>query len=72
MVFVTGEADAGKSTLTRAFAEPVRVQDEWIVVAAGNCSAQGAVGDPYLPFREVLGQVLSRYLQACACARENE
>jgi adenylate cyclase len=58
VVFVTGEAGAGKSTLTRAFAEQTRARHADIVVAEGNCSAQGAVGDPYLPFREVLSYLV--------------
>ena len=58
IVFVVGEAGAGKSTLTKTFANQMRAQHAGLAVAAGACSAQGSVGDPYLPFREVLSQVL--------------
>ena len=55
--FVTGEAGAGKSSLVGEFAR--RAQDTYpdLVVAVGICNAQTGVGDPYLPFREVLAQL---------------
>jgi DNA-binding SARP family transcriptional activator/predicted ATPase len=53
-VFVTGEAGQGKTALIRAFAR--RAQDVYpdLIVAGGNCNAYTGVGDPYLPFREIL------------------
>jgi tetratricopeptide (TPR) repeat protein/adenylate kinase len=55
--FVTGEAGAGKSTLTEEFAR--RAQEKYgdLLVAVGDCNAQTGLGDPYLPFREILGQL---------------
>jgi predicted ATPase len=53
--FVTGEAGAGKSSLVTAFAEQAQAQHEDLVVALGTCDAQTGMGDPYLPFREILG-----------------
>ncbi|MFQ5859924.1 MAG: AAA family ATPase, partial [Anaerolineae bacterium] len=51
----TGEAGAGKTALVTEFAR--RAQDSYadLLVAIGNCNAQTGIGDPYLPFREVLG-----------------
>ena len=71
VVFVTGEAGSGKTTLIQEFAR--RAQEvhadpsagsprphsgqveQALVVASGNCSAHTGIGDPYLPFREILG-----------------
>lgn len=54
VVFISGEAGSGKTALVEAFAEEAQRQVDDLIVAIGNCSAQGRVGDPYLPFREVL------------------
>ena len=65
VVFVTGEAGSGKTTLIQEFAR--RSQDEYpdLLVAFGNCNAYTGIGDPYLPFREILefltGDVESRW-----------
>jgi DNA-binding SARP family transcriptional activator/predicted ATPase len=55
VAFVTGEAGSGKTALVQEFTR--RAQDAYpdLVVASGNCSAYTGIGDPYLPFREVLG-----------------
>ncbi|WP_019586623.1 ATP-binding protein [Deinococcus apachensis] len=53
--FVTGEAGGGKTALVQAFARRAQDADEHLAVASGNCNAQSGVGDPYLPFRELLG-----------------
>jgi predicted ATPase/predicted negative regulator of RcsB-dependent stress response len=56
VVFVTGEAGSGKTALVQEFAR--RAQEaagQALVVASGNCNAHTGVGDPYLPFREILG-----------------
>lgn len=57
VAFVTGEAGSGKTVLVNVFA--ARVQDTYpnLVVATANCNAQGGISDPYLPFRELLGQL---------------
>ncbi len=54
VVFITGEAGSGKTALINAFTEDAQQQVGDLIVAIGNCSAQGRIGDPYLPFREVL------------------
>jgi len=53
--FVTGEAGSGKTALVTQFARRVQDAHPDLLVAIGNCNAQTGLGDPYLPFREVLG-----------------
>jgi predicted ATPase len=55
--FITGEAGAGKTTLTENFAQKAQQEHTDLLVAVGNCNAQTGIGDPYLPFREILGQL---------------
>jgi predicted ATPase len=55
--FVTGEAGSGKTTLVTEFARRAQQAHEDLVVAVGQSDAQTGIGDPYLPFREVLGQL---------------
>ena len=57
-VFITAEAGAGKTTLLRAFAERAQADHPDVVLAIGTCNAQGGLGDPYLPFREVLATLI--------------
>jgi predicted ATPase len=52
--FVTGEAGAGKTALVTEFARRSQQQHPDLLVAIGNCNAQTGIGDPYLPFRQVL------------------
>ncbi|MBF6595564.1 MAG: AAA family ATPase [Thermaceae bacterium] len=54
VALVVGEAGSGKTALVKAFAAAAQRQNEDLLLAIGSCSAQGRVGDPYLPFREVL------------------
>lgn len=57
VAFVTGEAGSGKSALMNAFARRAMAAHDDLIVASGNCSAQVGIGDPYLPFREILQMV---------------
>src|SRR3954463_4618388 len=54
VVFVAGEAGAGKSALVTKFVQPAEAADDHLVAAIGECNAQTGMGDPYLPFRELL------------------
>ncbi|MFX1301635.1 MAG: AAA family ATPase, partial [Promethearchaeota archaeon] len=55
VVFVTGEAGQGKSALVAEFARRAQAAHADLVVAGGDCNAHTGIGDPYLPFREILG-----------------
>jgi adenylate cyclase len=55
--FVTGEAGSGKTALVTEFARRAQEAHEDLVVAVGQSDAQTGIGDAYLPFREVLGQL---------------
>jgi predicted ATPase/DNA-binding SARP family transcriptional activator len=55
VIFVTGEAGSGKTALVQEFAWRAQELHSDLVVAGGNCNAYTGIGDPYLPFREVLG-----------------
>jgi predicted ATPase len=52
--FVAGEAGSGKTALVLGFAQRVQEQHPELIVAMGNCNAQIGIGDPFLPFREIL------------------
>lgn len=54
IVFVTGEAGSGKTTLLQEFARRAQAAHPNLCVASGNCNAHTGIGDPYLPFREIL------------------
>jgi len=54
VVFVTGEAGSGKTALMNEFTRRAQASHADLVVAGGNCNAHTGIGDPYLPFREVL------------------
>ncbi len=60
VAFVIGEAGQGKTALLQAFAEQIQRQYASCVVGWGSCNAYTGVGDPYLPFREVLDSILQR------------
>jgi predicted ATPase/DNA-binding XRE family transcriptional regulator len=55
VVFVTGEAGSGKTALVGEFSQRAQERLADLIVAGGHCNAYTGVGDPYLPFREVLG-----------------
>jgi len=54
VVFVTGEAGSGKTSLLGEFSQRAQEEHADLVVAGGNCNAYTGIGDPYLPFREIL------------------
>lgn len=55
VVFVSGEAGVGKSVLLRRFATEARDRMPDLCVASGAGNAYTGVGDPFLPFRQILG-----------------
>jgi DNA-binding SARP family transcriptional activator/predicted ATPase len=55
VAFITGEAGSGKTALIQEFVRRAQDTHGGLVAASGNCNAHTGVGDPYLPFREILG-----------------
>jgi len=55
VAFVTGEAGSGKSALIQEFAWRAQAAHPDLVVAGGHGNAHTGAGDPYLPFRAILG-----------------
>jgi len=55
VAFVTGEAGSGKTALIQEFAQRAQDAHADLIIASGKCNAYTGVGDPYLPFREILG-----------------
>lgn len=55
--FVAGEAGAGKTALVSEFARRAIERDPDLAVVFGDCNSQTGIGDPYLPFREILAQL---------------
>lgn len=54
VVFVTGEAGSGKTTLIQAFHRHAQKKLADLITASGKCDAHTGIGDPYLPFREIM------------------
>lgn len=55
VAFIMGDPGQGKTALTQEFARQAREKYPDLVIASGNCNAYTGIGDPYLPFREILG-----------------
>jgi adenylate cyclase len=56
--FVTGEAGSGKTALIGEFTRRAQQAHPQLLFAVGSCNAQTGLGDPYLPFREILDLLL--------------
>lgn len=54
VVFISGEAGTGKTTLMGEFGRRAQMEHNDLFVAGGSCGAFDGVGDPYLPFRDAL------------------
>ena len=57
IVFITGEAGHGKTTLMTEFARHALRTYPDLIVAGGNSEAYAGTGNPYLPFRDILAQL---------------
>lgn len=66
--FVAGEAGSGKTALTREFIRQALERHENVVVAVGRCNAQTGMGQPYLPFMEILSLLTGEDPKASAAA----
>ena len=54
-MFLLGDAGSGKTTLMREFARIAQEAHPELLVAGGQCNAQTGPGDPFRPFRDILG-----------------
>ncbi len=59
VVFISGEAGSGKTALMRQFTDLAHEERAQLLVARGECNAVTGTGDPYLPFRDVFGCLMS-------------
>ena len=57
VAFITGEAGSGKTALLSEFSRRALETHEDLIITVGNCNAHTGTGDPYLPFREILGML---------------
>jgi adenylate cyclase len=57
VLFVTGGAGRGKTALIDELCRQAQEKHTELVVAKGNCNAHTGVGDPYLPFRDVMAML---------------
>jgi DNA-binding SARP family transcriptional activator len=57
VAFISGGPGRGKTALMRAFGQRALESHPGLLVASGACNAFSGVGDPYLPFREVMGML---------------
>jgi adenylate cyclase len=54
VVFVTGEAGSGKTTLVQEFSRRAQETHPDMIVVAASCHSYHGLGDPFLPFRQIL------------------
>ncbi len=74
VVFIVGGPGRGKTALMNAFARRAMDAHPDLLVASGSCNAYTGMGDPYLPFQEIMdmltGAVEAKYLSG-TIAREH-
>ncbi len=65
ILFLTGSAGRGKTALLDAFTAQALAAYPDLLIARGSCTAYAGVGDPYLPFRDIMamlsGDVAARW-----------
>jgi DNA-binding SARP family transcriptional activator len=54
ITFITGEVGSGKTALMSEFSRRVMRNYKNAIVVSGSCNMHTGIGDPYLPFRELL------------------
>ncbi len=57
VIFITGEVGSGKTALLDAYTQRSLETHPSLTIASGNCNAHTGMGDPYLPWREILCQL---------------
>lgn len=54
MIFITGGPGRGKTALLETFAQQAMERHPSLLVAGGKCNAYSGLGDPYLPYRDMM------------------
>ena len=62
IAFITGGAGRGKTSLLNEFTRRAQKAHNDVIVASGNGNFFAGAGDPFLPFREVLGQLTGDFV----------
>jgi DNA-binding SARP family transcriptional activator len=57
VLFIVGEPGSGKSVLASEFIRQAMASKADLLAVSGRCNAYTGVGDPYLPFREMMGML---------------
>ena len=57
VALISGEAGSGKTWLVQEFARQAQDSHPDLLLVTGNCSSVTGLGDPLLPFREILRQL---------------
>ncbi|MCP5095837.1 MAG: tetratricopeptide repeat protein [Chloroflexi bacterium] len=57
LYFIAGDAGSGKSRLMQQFTHQAMTTYPELLIGLGNCNAYSGIGDPYLPFRDILGML---------------
>jgi len=57
VTFITGEAGSGKTALVAEFTQLAQERCSELIVSTGKCRDHTGILDPFLPFREMLGQL---------------
>lgn len=60
VAFITGEAGSGKTRLMQAFAQEAQHQQPQLIPLFGACQAHSRSGSPFLPFRDLLAQMIGK------------
>jgi predicted ATPase/DNA-binding SARP family transcriptional activator/pimeloyl-ACP methyl ester carboxylesterase len=71
IVFITGGAGRGKTSLMVEFARRAQADHSDLIIAGGNGNTFAGVGDPYLPFREVMDQLTGSVASQGAGGQKN-
>ena len=57
VIFITGEAGSGKTALANEFLQRAMTSNPDLLAVRGRCNAFTGIGDPYLPFSEMMGML---------------